>query len=100
MAKTSAKDLAFAKERAKYQQRINELESCLKRKNQEIDYQTSRVVHLEGEVDTLKNWVGRLLDYCNMEPEELKKIIESEKKKSETYERLSSMLDMFSRFSY
>lgn len=100
MEKKSAKDLAFEKERVKYRKKIHELESCIKQKDIEISHLTSKIIRLESDNNSLKMWVDRLLDYCNMTPEELKNLIESESNKKEMYERFNSFLNMVDNFPY
>lgn len=97
--KKSAKDLAFDKERAKYNKRIRELESQLKEKEKIIASQNESIESGSKELYKLRDWVRRLLEYTELSEEDMKKIIDKEKKSAELVERMSDMSRMFSRLS-
>lgn len=82
--KLSAKDKAFEKERVKFRKRIKELETQIKAQEQVI-------IKAENQIESLKDWVERLLDYCNMTPQELETLLANEKRKNELAERLDGM---------
>lgn len=97
--KKSAKDLAFDKERAKYNKRIRELESQLKEKEKIIASQNESIENGSEELYKLRDWVRRLLEYTELSEEDMKKIIDKEKKSVELVERMSDVSRMFSRLS-
>ena len=92
--KKSAKDRAFEKERIKFRAKINELEIKIKAQEQSINLAISKAHKAESELAIYKDWVERLLDYCNMKPEELETLLSNEKRKNELAERLDALLQM------
>lgn len=97
--KKSAKDLAFDKERAKYNKRIRELESQLKEKDKVIASQNESIEMRSEELYRLRDWVRRLLEYTELSEDDMKKLIDKEKKSAEIVEHMSNMTKMFSKFS-
>jgi len=97
--KKSAKDLAFDKERAKYNKRIRELESQLKEKEKIIASQNESIASDLEELYKLRDWVKRLLEYTELSEEDMKKIIDKEKKSTELIERMSDVSRMFFKLS-
>ena len=97
--KKSTKDLAFDKERAKYNKRIRELESQQKEKEKIIASQNESIESDSEELYKLRDWVRRLLEYTELSEEDMKKIIDKEKKSAELVERMSDVSRMFSRLS-
>lgn len=95
--KKSAKDLAFDKERAKYNKRISELESQLKEKEKVIVLQNKSIETGSEELYRLRDWVRRLLEYTELSEEDMKKLINKEKKSVEIVDHMSSVLKMFSK---
>lgn len=96
--KKSAKDLAFDKERAKYNKQIRELESQLKKKDGELVIQKEAVEKLNDEIIQLKDWIERLLEYTELSEDEMRAIVDKDKKSAEMTERISDMFSVFSRF--
>ena len=97
--KKSAKDLAFDKERAKYNKRIRELESQLKEKDKVIDSQNESIELESEELYRLRDWVRRLLEYTELSEDDMKKLIDKEKKSVEIVEYMSGITQMFSKLS-
>lgn len=97
--KKSAKDLAFDKERAKYNKRISELESQLKEKEKVIVSQNKSIETGSEELYRLRDWVRRLLEYTELSEEDMKKLINKEKKSVEIVDHMSSVLKMFSKLN-
>lgn len=95
--KKSAKDLAFDKERAKYNKRIRELELQLKEKNKLIENQNKSIECGLEELWQLRDWVRRLLEYTELSEEDMKKLIDKEKKSAEIIEHINEVSQMFSR---
>ena len=98
--KLSAKDLAFEKERVKFRQKINELEIKIKAQEQSINLAMAKAHKAESELAIYKDWVERLLDYCNMTPQELETLLANEKRKNELAERLDGFLKILDRRFY
>ena len=73
--KRSAKDIAFDKERAKYNKRIRELESQLKEKDEIINSQKEDLARIEQ----LEDWVNRLLEYTELSEDDMRNIVNKEK---------------------
>lgn len=96
--KKSAKDLAFDKEREKYNKRIRELESQLKEKGKVIKSQNESIECGQEELYRLRDWVRRLLEYTELSEEDMKKLIDKEKKSAEIIESMNEVSRMFSRF--
>ena len=59
----SKKGMAFEKERAKYRQRIKELEELCKKKDLEYFQQHLAYQELISKVNELQEWVDILLEY-------------------------------------
>lgn len=97
--KKSAKDLAFDKERVKYNKIIRELESQLKEKDKIIECQNESIRKGAEELHQLRDWVRRLLEYTELSEDEMKKLIDKDKKSAELVEHMSEISKMFSRFS-
>lgn len=85
--KRSAKDIAFDKERAKYNKRIRELESQLKEKDEIINFQKEDLARMEQ----LEDWVNRLLEYTELSEDDMKNIVNKEKTTAKIINDFSSM---------
>lgn len=96
--KKSAKDIAFDKERAKYNKKIRELELQLKEKDNTISCQNDTISKLSEEVLQLKDWVDRLLEYTELSEEEMKDIIDTDKKSAEIIDKVSTLYNFFGAF--
>lgn len=97
--KKSAKDLAFDKERAKYNKQIRELKLQLKEKDDVIKLQKECIEANSTELCELRDWVQRLLDYTELSEEDMKRIINKEKKSAEVIEQMSNVSKVFSMLS-
>ena len=75
--KKSAKDLAFDKERAKYNKQIRELESQLKEKDKIIYSLKYDLEKYKDKIIQLEDWINRLLEYTELSEEDMKNIINS-----------------------
>lgn len=80
----SAKDIAFDKERACFRKQIRELATQIRAANRQLEV-------YEETIRQKDEWISRLLEYMDLSEEELKKFIESEKKKTEIVEHLHDM---------
>lgn len=91
--KKSAKDLAFDKERVKYNKRIRELESQLKEKDEIINSQKEDLARIEQ----LEDWINRLLEYTELSKEDMENIINKEKAVAKTLNDFNSITKAFKR---
>lgn len=96
----SAKDRAFERERAQYKKKIHELEKTLSDTIKENDRLHSAIGDLNAQILEKDDWIQRLLEYTELSEEDMKKIIEKDKKVSEAVETLSTMQSTLGRFSY
>lgn len=77
--KTSAKDLAFEKERRDFRRQIKELEFAKQMRIDQVVELELYIGHLENEKQKLEDWNRRLLEFMNMEPDDLKSLLVREK---------------------
>lgn len=84
MKKKSAKDLAFDRERSKYNGSIRKLENQLKLKDVEIRHLRGQIATLEDKCETLQEEIDQLLTYVGLSEEELQDIIKGQKQSAET----------------
>lgn len=95
--KKSAKDIAFDKERTDFRRKIREQASKIDELNRKISDISQEIAKKDDEIRQKEEWIARLLEYMDLTDEELKKFIESEKKKTEIIEHLHSMKSVFGR---
>lgn len=96
--KKSAKDMAFEKERAKFRQRIRELEREVKEEKIRT-YQLENVINSKDEeIDELKDWIDRLLGYMDLSEDEMKNIIKAEKAKADFIHNFTGMSSIFGKY--
>lgn len=88
----SAKDIAFDKERASFRSEIRNLKYQIQYRDKQIEELGETVRQREEEIFKLNEWVERLLEYTEIPKEDLKKLIESEKEKTEVRERISTTI--------
>ena len=96
--KKSAKDLAFDKERAKYNKQIRELESKIREQDEIITTQKEEIIANSDEIWQLRDWVARLLEYTELSEEDMKKIISREKEVNEISDHMNDLSLMLSTF--
>ena len=87
----SAKDIAFDRERSKYHVQIRELERQLKYEKLKNSNLLEDNEKKNQEIESLKEWINRLLEYTELSEDEMKKIIQKEKNSI-------AMNDMFTKF--
>lgn len=75
----SAKDKAFEQERMKYRKEINSLKHEIDSKDKQIKSLSDHVDLLENKVNEYEDWIYRLLEYCDLDEEFMRKKIEKEK---------------------
>lgn len=93
--KKSAKDLAFDKERAKYNKQIRELESQLKEKDKIIYSLKDDLGEHKDKIMQLEDWINRLLEYTELTEDDMKNIINKEKTTADILNRFNYMTSMF-----
>lgn len=74
MRELSKKDLAFEKERIKFRQEIRHLTEENKKKEEALNNLLQQNEELENKIIEYKDWIERLLDYCNLSEDEFKRM--------------------------
>ena len=93
--KKSAKDLAFDKEREKYNKQIRELEFKLKEKDKVICSLKEDLEKSDDKVSQLEDWINRLLEYTELSEEDMKNIINKEKTAAKILKNFDSLNGIF-----
>ena len=93
--KKSAKDIAFDKERVKYRSEIKEANNKTKKVEEEL-----RILKEENErKDTVirqqADWIERLLEYTSLSEDEMKSIIEKDKKMADLATEMKGLSNIF-----
>ena len=70
MKQLSKKDIAFEKERVKFRQEIRNLTKENKDKEETINNLLQENMKLENKIEEQKDWIERLLEYCNLSEDE------------------------------
>lgn len=96
--KKSAKDIAFDKERAKFRSEIRNLTECLNNKQKQIDELNEAIREKDAVISQQKEWIERLLEYMELSEEDMKQLIEKDKKTAEIIDNFASMQRIFGRF--
>lgn len=96
--KKSAKDIAFEKERAKFRSEIRNLTDCLNNKQKQIDGLNEAVREKEIIISQQKEWIDRLLEYTELSENDMKQLIEKDKKTAEIVDNFASLQRIFGRF--
>lgn len=94
-----AKDLAFDKERIKFRKEINRLTETINRNDDYIVTLQRTIKSRDSEIEQLKDWINRMLEYCNMSKEDLQKIISNAEKESDVLEKLGVFTKYLGKFS-
>lgn len=97
MKHKTAKDIAFDKERARLNKQIRELESLLRAEQSEVIHLREQIEQLFSERESLNDWVRRLLEYMDLSEDEMRKMIDKEKKENKFLEHVNEMNRVFSR---
>lgn len=90
----SAKDLAFKREREKWQSEKNKIKIDLLKEQDKIDELSERLKERDILILTLREQNEELLQLCKMTPEEIKQYIEDKRKVAAAAESLSGMMDI------
>lgn len=100
MKNKTAKDMAFDRERAKYGRQIRELETKLKQKDNDVLELQKQLKEAESKIESLQDWVDRLLDYTNMSEEDMKTIVQKDKDAAEVMSMMKGLLGVASSFGH
>ena len=95
----SAKDVAFAREREKFQQKINQINVGVVKRDIEIRELTEKIVEKDKQIEELKKQNEELLNLCKMTSEEIKQYVEDKRKVASAAESFSSMIDVIGKYS-
>lgn len=90
----SAKDIAFAREREKFQQKINQININVVKRDIEIRELNKDIVEKDKQIEELKKQNEELLILCKMTPEEIRQYIEDKRKVAAAAESLSGMMNI------
>lgn len=93
----SKKDIAFEKERAKFRAEIRGLQHQTNERDKQIAELKDTIHQQEEKLSQQEEWIERLLTYTEITKEDLQMLIESEKKKSEVREHISTTLGIIGR---
>lgn len=96
--KKSAKDIAFDKERAKFRSEIRNLTDLLNNKEQQIDGLNEAIREKDIVISQQKEWIERLLEYTELSEDDMKQLIEKDKKTAEIVDNFASLQRIFGRF--
>lgn len=96
--KKSAKDIAFDKERAKFRSEIRNLTECLNNKQKQIDGLNEASREKDIIISQQKEWIERLLEYTELSEDDMKQLIEKDKKTVEIVDNFRSLQHVFGRF--
>lgn len=96
--KKSAKDIAFEKERAKFRSEIRKLTDCLNNKQKQIDILNEIIRDKDVVISQQKECIERLLEYTELSEEDMKQLIEKDRKTAEIIDNFASLQRIFGRF--
>lgn len=96
--KKSAKDIAFDKKRAKFRSEIRKLTDCLNNKQKKIDGLNETIREKDIVISQQKEWIERLLKYTELSENDMKHLIEKDRKTAEIIDNFASMQRIFGRF--
>lgn len=96
--KKSAKDMAFDKERAKFRSEIRNLTDQLNNKQKQIEGLNEAIREKDVAISQQKEWIERLLEYTELSENDMKQLIEKDKKTAEIVDNFASLQRIFGRF--
>lgn len=96
--KKPAKDIAFDKERVKFRFEIRKLTDCLNNKQKQIDGLNETIKEKDIVISQQKEWIERLLKYTELSEDDMKQLIEKDKKTAEIVDNFASLQQIFGRF--
>ena len=95
----SAKDLAFKREREKFQSKMNRVKIDLVERQNKIAELDKQIAEKDMQIAELKKQNEELLTLCKMSPEEIRQYIEDKRKVASAAKSLSGMMDIIGGFS-
>lgn len=95
----SAKDVAFAREREKFQQKINQINVSVVKRDIEIRELNLEIEQRNKRIEELERQNEELLSLCKMSPEEIRQYIEDKRKVASAAESLSGMMNIIGGYS-
>lgn len=96
--KKSAKDIAFDKERAKFRSEIRSLTDDLNKTKKQISELNEIIREKDVVISQQKEWIDRLLEYTELSEDDMKQLIEKDKKTAEIIDNFRSLQHVFGRF--
>jgi len=96
--KKSAKDIAFDKEREKFRSEIRKQTDGLNKKQKQIDELNEVIREKDVVISQQKEWIDRLLEYTELSEDDMKQLIEKDKKINEIIDNFRSLQHVFGRF--
>lgn len=96
--KKPAKDIAFERERAKFRSEIRKLTGLLNDKKRQIDVLEETIREKDIIISQQKEWIDKLLKYTELSGEDMKKLIEKDKKTAEIIDNFAGMQQIFNQF--
>lgn len=96
----SAKDIAFDKERKKYNHEINNLKITIQNQLSEIYKLNERIQELQESVRQKDEWIDRLLEYTELTKEDLQRKIRNEKNIFEVSDAINQMENIIDRIGF
>lgn len=90
----SKKDLAFDKERAKFRSVIRQLKCDIQSKDLQIRGLLSQIHDMESEIERLKDWNDRLLEYMDMPEEDMRRILREKDIESQAVESMRNIVEI------
>lgn len=96
--KKSAKDIAFDKEREKFRSEIRKKTDGLNKKQKQIDELNEAIREKDVVISQQKEWIDRLLEYTELSEDDMKQLIEKDKKTAEIVDNFANLQKIFGRF--
>lgn len=96
--KKSAKDIAFDKERAKFRSEIRSLTDDLNKIKKQISELNETIREKDVVISQQKEWIDRLLEYTELSEDDMKQLIEKDKKTAEIIDNFRGLQHVFGRF--
>lgn len=101
MRQKSAKDIAFEKERIKFRREIKDLKHRIDEQENEIRELHSQLSSMETRLQEKDDWIHRLLEYMDLDRDQVKAHIDAGIQKLHSdlrISRMSEILGMFGMF--
>ena len=95
----SAKDVAFAREREKFQQKMNQIKIDIVKRDVEIRELNKQITEKDKRIEELERQNEELLTLCKMSSEEIRQYIEDKRKVASAAESLSGIMNIIGGYS-